>query len=1054
MERTEARIAFGPAIGFDRPRQNRNTMNAQRFVIGTPVRRKAQPDAVGLIRDSGYLQEATGDWIYRVQFGNAMRGVPDSELEPLPEYADPWDDVRAGVFGGARAFRTLMTFERLRRPPSPIAASFGSAKAAFYPFQFKPLLKFLENPRKRLLIADDVGLGKTVEAGYIMRELKSQAAIDRVLLVVPSRLTKKWQAEMERRFGERFDIVRSQDLTRWFRQIENRELGRFAWIVSIESARRPEVVDFLADMRPSLDLVVVDEAHRMRNPQTSQHRLGKALSASADHMLMLTATPVQTSLDNLYQLLNILDESEFRDATIFEQQCEANRPVIRAATAIRSNPPRTDDAVESLESMAANPLTQALTESPYFVNLLSRCRQASGLDREGLVELQRDINELSLTGKVVSRTRKADVMPERTVRKSSTLKFRYSDKERAFYDSVAELCEAARPDLSGWGQAMAALMAFRAAASCIPAAAEVFRQRLASDRSIIHRLAHDFDESDEDYDVLRTIDHRIKEKQDNIAATLQQLTDADTKYEDFRARLQELWSKSSSSPKVVIFSFFKPTLRYLKRCLTRDGIDCQLISGDVAIPEREARIEDFANNPQIGVLLSSEVGSEGLDLQFASVVVNYDFPWNPMVVEQRIGRIDRIGQASPTITILNLVAADTIEERILLRLYERIGIFEDSIGEIDPILGETVDKLALEALRGDLSEEDQTAKADQSAAAMTGQRLHAEQLADTADSLMAADQSFLDEIEGLIGGRRVPSETELYEYVSGFLAARFHGSRFPQSVLTRVTDIRAPRGVGKLVLEACAGDGEGTRFGRTLETGSVRATFDQGEALKHASSELLHARHPLLKMVTAEREHQASGMARTFALRLKPKDLRDSASGMLGDYAFEVHLFQSSGVRPRDVLVPLFVDEHGSLLDASVSEDLFLTLLDAATSLEPRPHLERDLVDELADHLRGHLAGTRQRQMDRANELDMIRRERIRITLTGALDHRVAEARSRLDNLIGKGAARFAITMAEAKLSRAEIERDSSLDALGSTHGSVLETELLAVGLLQIGCDG
>lgn len=1027
-------------------------MNAQRFPVGTAVRRKAQPDAVGLIRDSGYLQEATGDWIYRVQFGNAIRGVADSELEPLPEYSDPWNDVREGIFGGAPAFRTLMTFERLRRPPSPIAASFGSAKAAFYPFQFKPLLKFLENPRKRLLIADDVGLGKTVEAGYIMRELKSQAVLDRVLLVVPSRLAKKWQAEMERRFGERFDIVRSQDLARWFRKIENRELGRFAWIVSIESARRPEVVDFLTDMRPPLDLVVVDEAHRMRNPQTSQHRLGKALSASADHMLMLTATPVQTSLDNLYQLLNILDESEFRDATVFEQQCEANRPVIRAATAIRSKPPRADVAVESLEAMAGNPLTRALTESAYFVNLLSRCRQASMLDREDLVELQRDINELSLTGKIVSRTRKADVMPERTVRKASTLRFRYSATERAFYDSVAELCEAARPDLSGWGQAMAALMAFRAAASCIPAAAEGFRERLSSGRSIIDHLAREFDENDEEYnDILRTIDRRMKEKQNNIAATLQQLTDDDTKYEEFRTRLLALWSNGVSSPKVVIFSFFKPTLRYLKRRLTSDGIASQLISGDVSIPEREARIENFANDPQIPVLLSSEVGSEGLDLQFASVVVNYDLPWNPMVVEQRIGRIDRIGQASPTITTLNLVAANTIEERILLRLYERIGIFEDSIGEIDPILGETVDKLAFEALCGDLSEEDQTARADQSADAMTGQRLHAEQLADTADSLMAADQSFLDEIEGLIGGRKVPSETELFEYVSGFLAGRFHGSRFPRSVLTRVADVRTPRGVGRLVLEACPGDPEGTRFGRTLETGSVRATFDQGEALRHASAELLHARHPLLRMVTAERDHQASGMTRSFALRLESKDLSGNASGVGGDYAFEVHLFQSSGVRPRDVLVPLFVDEHGTLLDASSSESLFLALLDFATSLEPQPYLEAGLVDELTAHLRVHLAATCQRQEDRANELDMIRRERIRLTLTGALDHRIAEARSRLATLRGKGAAPFAITMAEAKLSRAEAERSSSLDALGGTRASVLETELLATGLLQVG---
>ena len=1027
-------------------------MSRARYAIGTAVRRRSQPDAVGVVRDAGYLQEATGDWIYRVQFGSATRGVAESELELLPEDADPWEDVREGVFAGAPAFRTLMTHERLRRPPSPIAASFGSAKAAFYPFQFKPLLKFLENPRKRLLIADDVGLGKTIEAGYIIRELKSRIALERVLLVVPSRLRTKWQAEMERRFGERFDIVGSADLIRWSKRMEAGDQDRFAWIVSIESARRPEVVAFLDDVQPPLDVVVVDEAHRMRNPETGQHRLGKALSACADHMLMLTATPVQTSRENLFRLLNILDESEFRDAGVFEEQCEANTPVVQAATAVRLKPPDADVAVESLKALARNPLTSRLADSPYFSNLVSRCRRAASLDRDALVELQRDINELSLTGKIVSRTRKADVVPDRTVRNAYTLKFRYSAPERAFYDSVAELCEVVRPDLSGWGQAMAALMAFRATASCIPAAARRFRQQLSAGHSFIHRMAEEFDEDHEGEvaQALRFMNDRIEEKQSNIAASLQRLTEDDTKYEDFRARLKTLWARDGSpDTKVVVFSFFKPTLRYLDERLADDGIVCRLISGDIGIPEREARIDQFANDPVIRVLLSSEVGSEGLDLQFASVVVNYDLPWNPMVVEQRIGRIDRIGQASPSISILNLVAADTVEERILLRLYERIGVCKESRGEIDPILGETVEGLASQALRGELSEDDQAARADQAADALKGQLLHAEGLAASADHLMAADQSFLDEINALVGGRKVPSETELYDYVAGFLSARFHGSRFPRAIVEGVADVRTPPGVGSLVLDACPADPDGVRFGRALETGPVKATLDQGEALKHPSAELLHARHPLVRMVTAKRERHGA-MARAFALRLLPGDLVGAAAGLVGDYAFEVHLFESGGVRPRVTLVPLFVDGEGRQVDPTVSEDLLVSVLDSADSLDPRPHLDSELVDRLAGQLQVHLESVRQNLTARAKELDEVRRERLNATLAAALDHRVAEAETRLANLQAKGAAAFSITMAQAKLTRATTEREARLSPIESARSWVPETEFLAVGVLQI----
>ena len=473
-------------------------MSPSRFSAGDTVRRKSQPDAVGVIRGSGYLEEASGEWIYRVQFGNAMRGVAHTELETLPDHTDAWDDIRAGVFASAEAFRTMMTFERLRRPPSPIAASFGSAKAAFYPFQFKPLLKFLENPRKRLLIADDVGLGKTIEAAYIIRELKSRMSLDRVLLVVPSRLRTKWKTEMERRFGEQFDIVSGPRVAALRKKMEtHRDVEHFHWIVSIESARSEAVAQFLEDLQPPIDIVVVDEAHRMRNPETLQHRLGKALSACAENMVLLTATPVQTDLDNLYRLLNILDDSEFQDPTLFADQMAANRPIVRATGAIRSNPPAIEDALGALEEMRENPYTRPLTESRYFSSLLDRCRRAQDLHRDELVALQRDVNELSLTGNIISRTRKTEVIPDRTLRAATVNRVRYTPAEQAFYDSVADLCRVMRPDLSGWGRALAALQAFRATASCIPAAARRFREKLAQGQAIIDGISTDFDDDHE-----------------------------------------------------------------------------------------------------------------------------------------------------------------------------------------------------------------------------------------------------------------------------------------------------------------------------------------------------------------------------------------------------------------------------------------------------------------------------------------------------------------------------------------------------------------------------
>ena len=1033
-------------------------MSASRFSVGAAVRRKSQPDAVGIIRSRGYLEEATGQWIYPVQFGNAVRGVAHTELELLPEHTDAWNDIRDGTFASAEAFRTLLTFERLRRPPSPIAASFGSAKAAFYPFQFKPLLKFLENPRKRLLIADDVGLGKTIEAGYIIRELKSRMSLERVLLVVPSRLRTKWKTEMERRFGERFEIVSGKEVAALRKSMETHgEVKRFSWIVSIESARARVVAQFLEDIQPPIDIVVVDEAHRMRNPETLQNRLGKALSACAENMILLTATPVQTGLDNLYRLLNILDELEFQDPTLFEDQVAANSPIVRAGGAIRSNPPAVEAAVDALESMKGNPYTRPLTKSGYFTSLLARCRQAQSSSRDELVALQRDINELSLTGNIVSRTRKVEVIPNRIFRAARVVPVQYTPAERAFYDSVADLCRVMRPDLSGWGLAMAALQAFRATASCIPAAARRFRDKLEHNLAIIDGLGADFD-GEHDRQGASTAAKRLsvdlQGRLGEVETALGHLTEEDTKYECLKESLRSIWHEDESAGrphrKVVLFAFFKPTLAYLREQLNADDVSTRLISGDIPIPDREVRIDEFATDPNIRLLLSSEVGSEGLDLQFASVVVNYDLPWNPMVVEQRIGRIDRIGQATPRIVVLNLVAAETIEDRILYRLYERIGLFKESIGEIDAILGESIEKLAADAVRGDLTEQEQGIRAEQSAAAWRDQRLNAEGLAENTDSLMAADQSFLDEIDGLIGRRKVPSTSELHTYVAAYLSDRFAGSRFPKSLVERVAEIRTPPDVGRLLLDAFPRDPDAVRFARRLQSDAVRATFDQDAALKHANAELLHARHPLVQMVMKARDRQRDAMPRSFALMLKSSDLDQAVSGLRGDFAFEVHLFDTGGVRPRVSLVPLFLDGDDDLLDDATSEDLILAMLDFATSLEPSPRLKAELVDRLSRRLGEHLVARRSRTARTERKLNNVRAERLRTTLVVALDHRVREAERRLGALQGKGAAAFAISMARAKVERAKRERTNRLASLDDAATPNIETELVAAGVLRI----
>src|SRR5664280_80547 len=284
-----------------------------RFGVGDYVQRVNQPEQAGIVRELRWDGQVES-WNYLVQFGAQLRAVPEEALEAVLVVQSPWDAFEQGSLSGKTHFVFTLTYERLKNPPARIAHSFATARTQFYPHQFKPLLKFLDNPGKSILIADDVGLGKTIEAAYILRELDAHQAIERVLIVVPARLRSKWEKELRQRFGEQFKVVKGADLIEQANRIaKGRELEEFRWITSFESSRSDEVRAALDDVTLPIDVLIVDEAHRLRNPETLQHKVGMVLTRSANAVLFLTATPVQNKLENLWNLLKLLSPDEFSE---------------------------------------------------------------------------------------------------------------------------------------------------------------------------------------------------------------------------------------------------------------------------------------------------------------------------------------------------------------------------------------------------------------------------------------------------------------------------------------------------------------------------------------------------------------------------------------------------------------------------------------------------------------------------------------------------------------------------------------------------------------------
>jgi superfamily II DNA/RNA helicase len=195
------------------------------------------------------------------------------------------------------------------------------------------------------------------------------------------------------------------------------------------------------------------------------------------------------------------------------------------------------------------------------------------------------------------------------------------------------------------------------------------------------------------------------------------------------------------------------------------------LEGDI----RGQRLDQFRDDPSVRVLLSSEVGSEGLDLEFCHVLVNYDLPWNPMVVEQRIGRLDRLGQKSDSILIFNLSMPGTIEDRVLERLYARVKVFETSIGELEVILGEEVRNLAQILFARNLTPEELDARLDQSAEVIERRKMELEDMEQNASSLIGHDEYFLDQIEQARRQHRYVGGEELLVYLRDFINTHYPG---------------------------------------------------------------------------------------------------------------------------------------------------------------------------------------------------------------------------------------------------------------------------------------
>lgn len=449
------------------------------------------------------------------------------------------------------------------------------------PHQLEVAKQVVEKMNGKAILADEVGLGKTIEAGLILKEYMIRGLVKKVLILVPASLVSQWAAELNQKFY--IPAVQQKKSYMW---------EQYDVIVSsIDTAKRSPHREIVYEQ--DYDLVIIDEAHKLKNNKTKNYEFVQNLKKK--FCLLLTATPIQNRIDEIFNLVSLLKPGHLGNQEEFEESFGKKS--------------------RSIE------------------------------DHEHLKEL---------VNKVMIRNRRDDTGIEWTKRKVETVPIEFSETEQELYDSIS----AYRSNLSGFASSMFSILTLQ-------------REACSSREAVYFTLKKMLEKKNEDGSAAVPEDMVME-----LMKKVEQVTQ-NSKAEKAVELIKQI------DDKVIIFTEYRATQMYLQWFLQQNGISSVPFRGGFKRGKKDWMRELFKGKFQ--VLIATEAGGEGINLQFCNHIINYDLPWNPMRLEQRIGRIHRLGQEKD-VHIYNFATKNTVEEHILKLLYEKINLFERVIGQLDDIL--------------------------------------------------------------------------------------------------------------------------------------------------------------------------------------------------------------------------------------------------------------------------------------------------------------------------------------------------------------------------------
>jgi len=604
-----------------------------------------------------------------------------------------------------------------------------NSRLSLMPHQINVTHRLSEEHFPRIILADEVGLGKTIEAGIYMKEMMARNLAERILIIVPASLVQQWKFELENKFHINFTIydgkkVKELERNGYYKSgnfLKNPFYYDNLIICSLQFARRRKYIDLLSKI--SWDIIVFDEAHHLRryliNATTGRYRetlnyeLARNLSTISESLLLLTATPLQLHSFELFSLIELIHPEVFASFSEFEH-FRKNLPFINLLITNINH-------IDKLNNFEVKNTIKLLRDLHYIDKNKNNKQVLDDLSDEAFkFKLFRRIEEDHTLSKLIIRNRKKNVFSEEFISKRivNTIIVNPTKEELDVYNEIRlYLAQIYNSSISkenvGLGFVITTLQKLLTSSKyAILKSLERRLEQITRYKGIVLNLDVIKEEDPEFFELELEEEFLDSESFDNFKDKLTEkqieeslnVINQEKILKEFYNKLKNIPYDSKSdklidiinniyshnaNEKVIVFTQFVDTLKFLKDLIKKqeNKYFVESFYGGLDKQQKGEAVERFRNQKGFSVLLSTEIGGEGRNFQFCRTIINYDLPWNPMKLEQRIGRVDRIGQESREIYIYNFYLEGTVETDVVYALIKRIELFEESIGILQPIIG-------------------------------------------------------------------------------------------------------------------------------------------------------------------------------------------------------------------------------------------------------------------------------------------------------------------------------------------------------------------------------